>query len=95
MELFEKVARQMQSLGYFCSAQECRIKTKSLCADYHLVVSHNKEIRRAPTTCPFFRELNAILHGDGSAQLKRMSHPTKMKMSSSVATDLSQPLSLS
>lgn len=97
METFEKVARQMQSLGSARSAQECRTKTKALRAEYRQVVSHNKETGRAPATCPFFRELDAILHGDGSARPKRMSRATKMKPMPSTDQDQdpSQPLPLS
>lgn len=67
IEVFEKVAYQICDLGYSCSATECRTKTKALHADYHIVVSHNKEMGRAPATCLFLKELHAILHGDGSA----------------------------
>lgn len=95
MEVFEKVATQMRRLGYSRSAGECRTKTKALRSMYRVVVSHNKETGRAPAICPFFKELDAILHGDGSARPKRLSKTTRMKKTPSDVQEASQlpPLS--
>lgn len=91
IKVFEKVASRMRELGYSHSAMECRMKTKALRADYRVVVSHNKETGKAPATCPFFNELDAILHGDGSAHPKRLSKTTRMKKAPGAEPEPSQP----
>ncbi|XP_042308907.1 zinc finger and SCAN domain-containing protein 29-like isoform X2 [Sceloporus undulatus] len=73
LHVFKDVASEMAKRGHSRTAEECRSKTKNLRGEYRRVVNHNKHSGRAPVTCPYFKELDNILHGDASVIPNRLS----------------------
>lgn len=64
LDLYDDVAKSMAAQGHKHSAEECRNKTKALRQTYKKTLAFNNKSGHSPTTCPYFDELNSILHGD-------------------------------
>ncbi|XP_042308934.1 zinc finger and SCAN domain-containing protein 29-like isoform X2 [Sceloporus undulatus] len=73
LHVFKDVASEMAVRGYSRTSEECRTKTKNLRAEYRRVVNYNKRSGKPPLTCPYFKELDNILHGDASVVPNRLS----------------------
>ncbi|XP_060091231.1 zinc finger and SCAN domain-containing protein 29-like [Heteronotia binoei] len=72
IDLYEEIASEMRSRGHNRTAQECRNKTKSLRLEYKKVVGLNGKSGQDRKTCPFYEEIDAILHGDADVWPKRV-----------------------
>ncbi|XP_060098873.1 myb/SANT-like DNA-binding domain-containing protein 7 [Heteronotia binoei] len=72
IDLYEEIATEMRSRGHNRTAQECRNKTKALRLEYKKVVGLNAKSGQDRKTCPFYEEIDAILHGDADVWLKRV-----------------------
>nr|XP_060616192.1 myb/SANT-like DNA-binding domain-containing protein 7 isoform X1 [Anolis sagrei ordinatus]XP_060616193.1 myb/SANT-like DNA-binding domain-containing protein 7 isoform X1 [Anolis sagrei ordinatus]XP_060616194.1 myb/SANT-like DNA-binding domain-containing protein 7 isoform X1 [Anolis sagrei ordinatus] len=76
LDVFEKVAEKMRAMGRDRTAEECRTKTKSLRSKYREACEHIARNGRASISMPYFDELDNILRGDGTLQVKRMPQTT-------------------
>ncbi|XP_050814573.1 zinc finger and SCAN domain-containing protein 20-like [Gopherus flavomarginatus] len=61
---FGQLLRAMMKTGHDQNALQCRIKVKELWNAYHKAHEANFCSGAAPTTCHFYKELDAILGGD-------------------------------
>ncbi|XP_042303400.1 uncharacterized protein LOC121920334 [Sceloporus undulatus] len=73
LDIFKDVADEMAKKNHVRSAEECRSKSKKMRFEYRKVVKHNQRSGSNPITCPFYRELEEIFHGDVSITPHRLS----------------------
>lgn len=79
--IFKEVSKEMAKRKHQRSAVECRSKSKKLRFEYRKVVKHNKMSGRQPVTCPYYKELDNIFHGDVSITPHRLSRSIDMERS--------------
>ncbi|KAM7162748.1 myb/SANT-like DNA-binding domain-containing protein 7 [Macrochelys suwanniensis] len=63
-DTFGQISRAMIERGHDRDAMQCRIKVKELRSVYHKAREENSRSGAPPTTCRFYKELDAILGGD-------------------------------
>ncbi|XP_050793902.1 zinc finger and SCAN domain-containing protein 29-like [Gopherus flavomarginatus] len=63
-DTFGQVSRAMLERGHDWDAVQCRVKVKELRSAYCKACEGNRHSGAAPTTCHFYKELDAILGGD-------------------------------
>ncbi|KAM9169274.1 uncharacterized protein ACDP82_011336 [Pangshura tecta] len=68
-DTFAQVSTAMLGRGHDRDAVQCRVKVKELRSAYYKAREGNRHSGAAPTTCLFYRELDAILGGDPTANL--------------------------
>ncbi|XP_003229048.3 uncharacterized protein LOC100566453 [Anolis carolinensis] len=73
IEVFEEIASEMMARGHDRNAEECRTKAKKMRLTFKEVLAHNNTPGNAPRTCPFYKELEVILHGDAGTESTRLS----------------------
>ncbi|KAL8180831.1 UNVERIFIED_CONTAM: hypothetical protein K2H54_036511 [Gekko kuhli] len=61
----------MCALGHNRSGEECRAKTKAMRLQYRRTLEHNSTSGNHRTTCPYIRQLDEILHGEGMMRPRR------------------------
>ncbi|XP_073182229.1 proline-rich protein 29 isoform X1 [Lepidochelys kempii] len=68
-DTFGQISRDMMERGHDWDAQQCRVKVKELQNAYRKACKANCHSGAAPTTCRFYKELDAILGGDSTSTL--------------------------
>ncbi|XP_053875412.1 uncharacterized protein LOC128832239 [Malaclemys terrapin pileata] len=68
-DTFGQISRDMLERGHDQDAVQCRVKVKELRNAYHKACEANRRSGAAPTTCRFYKELDAILGGDPTSTL--------------------------
>ncbi|KAG6939055.1 zinc finger and SCAN domain containing 29, partial [Chelydra serpentina] len=63
-DTFGQISRAMIERGHDWDAMQCRIKVKELQSAYRKAREKNSHSGAPPTTCRFYKELDAILGGD-------------------------------
>ncbi|KAM7151411.1 zinc finger and SCAN domain-containing protein 20-like [Macrochelys suwanniensis] len=63
-DTFRQISRAMMERGHDWDALQCRIKVKELWSTYRKARKANGRSGAPPTTCRFYKELDAILGGD-------------------------------
>ncbi|XP_042306583.1 zinc finger and SCAN domain-containing protein 29-like [Sceloporus undulatus] len=71
-DTFNEVAEGMRARGHQRTGEECRRKTKNLRAQFKKFNDHNAQSGRGATTMPFYKELHAFIHKDGSIRRSRV-----------------------
>lgn len=66
LDIFEKISREMRSLGHKRSAMECRTKTKGLRNEYKRALTQN-----SPATFPYYKQLERIVRQGAGPPAKR------------------------
>ncbi|KAL8207057.1 UNVERIFIED_CONTAM: hypothetical protein K2H54_042596 [Gekko kuhli] len=61
----------MCALGHNRTGEECRAKTKAMRLQYRRTLEQNSTSGNDRTTCPYFRQLDEILHGEGMMRPRR------------------------
>ncbi|KAL8172678.1 UNVERIFIED_CONTAM: hypothetical protein K2H54_007037 [Gekko kuhli] len=84
----------MATFGHNCSANEYRSKTKAM--RLHTLV-HNSTSGNDRATCPYFKEVDRILQGDGSVRSRRVcnSFPLETRPSTSSSQETAESQSAS
>ncbi|XP_060095028.1 uncharacterized protein LOC132572205 [Heteronotia binoei] len=78
---FQRIAEQMAVRGHRRSALECWTKIGALRVEYRRAFKHNAwRFRGPPRTCPFYAQLDRILHGDGIDKPLWITQSCKMRM---------------
>ena len=78
LDIFEQVAAEMGRRGHVRTAVECRNKTKTMRKEYRWVVTHNTRSGSGASTCPYYKELDGILHSDTTIRPKRVAGSLKI-----------------
>ncbi|XP_050822147.1 zinc finger and SCAN domain-containing protein 29-like [Gopherus flavomarginatus] len=66
-DTFGQVSKAILERGHDRDALQCRVKVKELQSAYCKAREGNRRSGAAPTTCRFYKELDAILGGDPTA----------------------------
>ncbi|XP_074923474.1 uncharacterized protein LOC142047005 [Chelonoidis abingdonii] len=69
---YGQVSRAMQERGHDREALQCQVKVKELQSAYCKAREGNRRSGAAPMTCRFYKELDAILGGDPTANPRTM-----------------------
>ncbi|XP_042306778.1 uncharacterized protein LOC121921997 isoform X2 [Sceloporus undulatus] len=73
LDIFNDIADEMKKRNHARTGEECKSKTKHMRFEYRKVFNYNKMSGRDPISCPYFKELDDILHGDASIVVNRLS----------------------
>ncbi|XP_050818787.1 uncharacterized protein LOC127055619 isoform X2 [Gopherus flavomarginatus] len=66
-DTYGQISKAMMERGHDWDAVQCRVKVKELRSAYCKAREGNRRSGAAPTTCCFYKELDAILGGDPTA----------------------------
>ncbi|EMP37176.1 Zinc finger and SCAN domain-containing protein 29 [Chelonia mydas] len=69
-DTYGQISQCMTERGYDLDTLQCRVKVKELQNAYHKVWEANCRSGAAPTSCQFYKELDAILGGDPTSTVK-------------------------
>ncbi|XP_050822722.1 uncharacterized protein LOC127057738 isoform X2 [Gopherus flavomarginatus] len=69
-DTYGQISRAMLERGHDWDTVQCRVKVKELWSAYCKAHEGNRHSGAAPTTCHFYKELDVILEGDPTANLK-------------------------
>lgn len=73
VEIFRMLVPEMQAKGYDKTAEQMKLKLKNLKATYFKCKRNNNVSGVAPSTCPFYNELD-MLYGDRPSALASSSN---------------------
>ncbi|XP_074816026.1 uncharacterized protein LOC141991588 isoform X2 [Natator depressus] len=76
-DTYGQISRAMIERGHDRDALQCRVKVKELRNAYHKVQEANRCSGAAPTTCPFYKELDKIFGGDPTSTPKSTMHTSE------------------